>query len=517
MRRIAPLLPLLALLAGPAMAQRVPGMVGGGSQPIEKIFATRAQFATTTFGSNQQQMSKTTHMADRSCSVVRLWFANFNVGAGGSSETATAAARSLRASISYPAGTTPIQATFSAFQSPGDPTTALIPIGGLAYSDPIRLTNPTVAGQNFEVRDYSTGVTELYVGAGGNQAGNADWTIGGASGIADDTGNNTNRASGIGGANAYAPPSAITCVQGAYAPALLWMGDSISYGVNDINYTGGSTPPLPSVTENAGVIAKSAPMPLAFVNLGAQGAGLIVGTNDWLGDTPQRHKLLVYATSIADELGTNDIHPAGISAAVTLARQQAYLTNVPPGVRTFILTIAPKVTSAGNTFVPDQAADHAKEQECYNQTLRGNVVSGCTGTPAFPTGWQTVVDAASVWESTQTSGLWNISAVVTITDGSGTSGVQQIVSAAQHTFVSGDIGKGITCTGLGNAAGVYHGVIVTIVSGTTVTVNSPVGNTIGSTTSGQTCYIGVPNWDGVHPSYAFYTSASSVFPFSEVR
>lgn len=326
-------------------------------------------FQPLTFSAgNQQQMSRSYHVAQVDLASLQLVFPNwygFEQSPGG--------AAGITAAIEYPVGVF-TQVKF------GGVAQGSIPDGKNLTSDPTNVMIP--AGAAFFVRSYYTnalgGVTTGYLNQTAHALGER-YNVG-TSGIVDQTmgGTITQLAPG----NLYGP---IAILGLTTKPSVLVLGDSRAAGQNE--GVGGGT----AGTTEVGQITRSLFPSIAFINCStpSERASTLAVTNTL------RCGLSQFVTHVICQLGVNDIGNSR-TAAQALADMQTIRAACQS--RKFYGATIPPVTTSSDSWATAQnqtPAAYEYQRVLLNTSLR-----------AIPSGFAGYFETADPVESSRNSGRW---------------------------------------------------------------------------------------------------------------
>jgi hypothetical protein len=332
----------------------------------EGFVGTRAGLCFNFTSANSSSNVRHTSVAVDDIRALKIAYANFYMN--GSVETGSGGAATLAASIEYPSG------VFTQLLFSGRPS-GTVASGDVLFSDYGKVSIPV--GATFWIRMFVQNPSGIYYntwdnGAGGDLihsgSGLADLTMGGT--ISDD-------------GTFSAPPFAIIGM--TTKASVLILGSSVIRGFNDDG----------TISDfRKGMIAKSFPANLAFVNLSGDSAA----GSGWISATTGRKQLYPFASHAIFELTAVDISN-GISAATVEAQLQTLYQLFGPNVRKTQMTSWAR-SSSSNSFV--DAAGQTVEANNVNRITLDNDLR-TTGLPFLNNG---IYEVAWVLESSQDSGKW---------------------------------------------------------------------------------------------------------------
>ncbi|HXJ01295.1 MAG TPA: hypothetical protein VNH44_08720 [Micropepsaceae bacterium] len=267
----------------------------------EGFVGTRAGLCVNIVGSHTSMNSRTTSIATDDIRALKIAYANFYMN--GAVEIGSGSPAIVSASVEYPSG------VFTQIPFVGGQSSGTVASGATLISDYSRVSIPR--GATFWIRMFVQNASGVYYntwdnGAGGDliNSGNglSDLTMGGS--ISDD-------------GTFSAPPFAIIGMTSK--ASVLILGSSVIRGYNDDG----------TISDfRKGMIAKSFPTDLAFVNLAGDGAS----GGAWIGSDNGRKALYPYASHAVFELTAVDI-TNGVSVVAVESVLQSLYQLFGPNVR----------------------------------------------------------------------------------------------------------------------------------------------------------------------------------------
>jgi hypothetical protein len=316
--------------------------------------------------------------------VPQFEFPNLYAGTA-NGESGSGGVLTIRASVEYPLGSTPVPITFAGSQI------GTIANGGsnptYILSDPTTLATKIPWGAKFAVRTvvgytatglpWKTSYLSM-IGEGFMTSVNVNNEVYGNGTITQAT-------------DKMYGPSAI--VQMTTRPSALLLGDSIcEIGVGNAT---------DQTTGDYGCFARSVGPAMAYANVGIGGDSLV---KFQLGDLYRIH-LGTYVTDILCNYGVNDMKSGG-RTAVQVQNDMITVAALFPGKRFWPSTITP-VSSGTFTTVSGQTADaNVAVIDEYNNRLRAGLVTGMAGYIDLRRALQSLVDGTGA--AKQDSSLWQI-------------------------------------------------------------------------------------------------------------
>jgi len=373
---------LIIVLSLPAQVL-IPIMAGGQTTQFIGLVATRCRVFNMQNTGVSRLMSRSKHVATTDITKLAVILQNYMINyASPAADTGNGGSATVTASVEYPAG------TFTQIKFGGS-TSGTMPNGGTITSDYATVTIPS--GSTFWIREFdinSSGVFffPLEVSGEALNIGNAltDQTMGGT----------------ITNVGAYShPPLAI--IAPTTAPSVCIIGDSIGFGYND--------------NDKLGVVAKSLPSTLAYINLSANANT----TSSFISGASARSAVFGHCTHLVSELGINDY---STSVATVLSNLQSIWSTNFPKARVTQTTLTPKSSSTDSwATLANQTAQSATFRAAFNSAIKTGISGQTCG----------YYDIAAALESGST-GKWIASPSPPYTaDGlhPNTAGYNQVVSA----------------------------------------------------------------------------------------
>jgi len=335
----------------------------------EGFVGTRAGLTFNLVGTNHQQNSRTTSIAVDDIAGIKIAYANFYLV--GNVETNNGAASTVTAAVEYPSGVF----TQIPFYK-GNPT-GTVAAGGVLFSEYASVAIPK--GATFWIRMFINNANGVFYNIWDNGAG-GDLIHSAASGLSDLTMGGTISDDGT----FSSPPFAIIGMTSK--ASVLLLGSSVIRGFND---TG-------TISDfRMGMIAKSFPNDLAFVNLSGDAAA----GSTWVANTAGRKLLYTYASHAIFELTAVDLINGNSAASVEAQLATLYQLFGPRVLKTQ-MTAWPSSASSSNSFI-DAAGQTAASYNAARVTLNTGLRAGPI--PFLNNG---IYEVAWVLEESHDSGKW---------------------------------------------------------------------------------------------------------------
>lgn len=386
--RVAWMIVALAIVVVPAWAASTKqvALLSGAKATLRQI-ATRTLVPNFGNTSNHQMMSRRGAKASVNISSLQIVIPNWYVAAQSGTaqtgvETAAGGSATVTASIEYPANTFK-QVTFQGSSS------GSIPSGGNITSDVVGISIPK--GSIFYVRIFFVNSTAIIYsnsnGYGTYPVANSyygDVINAAASGLSDQTMGGTISSVTT---NATFGPTAI--IAKTTAQSLCLIGDSRVFGYND----------NPDSSGDVGSVARSVGGNYAYINMGV-GSDRIAW---WVASHTNRLALTSYCSRVVVELGINDLHDAGYTAAQTLSAQQT-LYALMPNLPKWQTTLEPESTSSDGWATPTSPSGNPGDQA--TSSINAARVAVNTAIRSVPAQLRGFLEVANQIESGVNTGIW---------------------------------------------------------------------------------------------------------------
>lgn len=365
-------------------------LLGANSiSPYEGLVASRARLLVALDTTNKQIMGRYGLISTQALTSVKLVVGNLMLT---DPDAGTGANMTCTASIEYPAGTFTQQTWSSA-------TSVIMADGTIAFGDYITIPGGIPANTTFWARLFCTssgGV--LYFNGQNSFFGEA--TNAAVSGLSDQTmgGTISNTQTGYG-----LPPIAV--LGQTTNPSVVVVGDSIAYGVQDIE-DGSSN--INGYNGKKGIITRSLGS-VPFLNLSNSSEV----AQFWIARATARKLLIPKGSELIDELGTNDIYINGRSATQVISDKQGIAALARVGQKVYWTTLTPNDTDPGTpsaaftTLGQQTPVTGDSVRVTFNGDLRAGGIAGMTG----------FYDITTVLESSLNSGLWVVTPTPPYTTG----------------------------------------------------------------------------------------------------
>lgn len=353
-----------------------------GAIPYEGLVASRARLLTTLDTTNKQIMGRYGLISTEALTSVKLVIGNLFLT---DPDAGTGASMTCTASIEYPAGTF-TQETWSSS------TSVTMANATLAFGDTVTISGGIPANTIFWARQYCTSTGGVLYFPRQNSFFN-EATNAAVSGVADQTmgGTISNTQPGYG-----LPPIAVLAQ--TINPSVIVVGDSIAYGVQDIEDGSAN---INGYNGKNGIITRSlGSVPFLNLSLSSEVAQF------WLARATARQQMISKGSELIDELGTNDIYVDSQSAASVIGYKQGIWALARPGEKVYPTTLTPNANDPGTpqpaftTLGQQTPVTGDAVRQTFNALIRGGV-SGSTG----------YYDVTNALESSLNSGIWTVTPV----------------------------------------------------------------------------------------------------------
>jgi lysophospholipase L1-like esterase len=455
----------------------LPAANGGDYGAPGSMVVTSHNGLVNTLNSSSQtgRSYRVTHYTKQFLSNVRLVYANYGPVTATNAETGPGNPITVTAGLEYSG------VTYQVLWN-GQPSIT-IPNGGTAPpSDPVPLDIPT--GSTFYERTCAAVTGGQSIGLDYYLRANLDsFTLG--SDVTTATGAMATPDVSIPAQNAYTAVAILGTATPNVSPAVIILGDSIGAGIGDLVRSAADT------STNPGYPSRALGDNIPWVNFST--ASCTLAQYNTASLTLQRRKLFSYFKYAIIELGTNDVQ-AGASLATVQASYIALAnTFVNRGIKVYVCTQVPRVTSTdGMTSVTNQTPIASESIRTQVNTWLRTVPSPFAG--VFDVA--ALIEVNSVGTLALNGGRWQVINVALVTStSSGSNTVTTLNDTSQTWTVNQYIGIAVVITS-GTGAGQTN--VIVSNTATQLTVNS----NWGTTPDGTSHYViqDTPSLDGVHPN-----------------